>query len=348
MIKAVIADDSALLREVLKDILERDGKIAVVGSGKNGKEAVALVKQLKPDILILDCEMPVMHGLEALQRIMSECPLPVFIFSSLAHEGGSLTIKAMEYGAVDFFLKPARGASELHEISNELVRKIEFIVAKSRFAYLKNKGNVPSPSERKDVPPPIKPRKIDLIAMGSSTGGVQAAIQMIPKLPITTKPIVWVQHMPPIFTKDLADRLNTLSLMTVKEAENGDILNTGHCYLAPGGMHMKITKKKSRVQIVVEEGGRVQGCHPSCNVLFNSVAQHFSDNAVGVILTGMGEDGKEGLVNMHNKGAFVIGQNEQSCVVYGMPKAAQNAGAVDREVDITRIADTLKQVGGFQ
>lgn len=347
MIHAVIADDSAFLRQVLKDVLESSRRITVVGSAKNGKEAIEYVRSLKPDILILDCEMPVMNGLEALRRIMTECPLPVFIFSSLASEGSSVTIRALEYGAVDFFLKPTRGAHELSSIADDLIRKIEFIVSKSRFVNFAA-GQRPVAVAKGGSLDSLSSRKIDIVAMGSSTGGVQAAMNVVPLLPKETKPVVWVQHMPPYFTKSFAERLNAVSRMEVKEAQNGDILRTGCCYLAPGGFQMKIRKGSPHMQLVVDGQEKVSGHCPSCNVLFDSVAEFYSNNAIGVILTGMGEDGKDGLVKMHNNGAYVIGQNEESCVVYGMPRAAHLAGAVDAEFDIHRIAHAIMRVGGFQ
>ncbi|MCA9400485.1 MAG: chemotaxis response regulator protein-glutamate methylesterase [Candidatus Omnitrophica bacterium] len=352
MIKVVLADDSPFLRQVLKDALQNSNKIKIVGEAKNGKEAIELVKTLKPDILILDCEMPVMTGLEALRRIMDECPLPVFIFSSLASEGSSVTIKALEYGAVDFFLKPTGGAQKVQEIADDLVRKVEFIVLKSRFKNFKRTGSTltasPSAAPRRAVTKPIalSRRPVDVIAMGSSTGGVQAAMKVVPRLPAHTKPIVWVQHMPPNFTKSFAERLNGLSKMTVKEAENGDKVEQGTCYLAPGGYQMRLKRMGMGWQIHIGETEKISGHCPSCDVLFDSVSELTSQNALGVILTGMGEDGKKGLLKMHDKGAYVVGQNESSCVVYGMPRAAFAAGAVDVECDIEDIAEAIVKLGG--
>ncbi len=348
MTRAVIADDSALLRQVLTDALENSGKISVIAAAKNGKEAVELVKTLKPDILILDCEMPVMNGLEALRKIMDESPLPVFIFSSLASEGSSVTIRALEYGAVDYLLKPTRGALGIDEVVGDLIRKVEYIVLKSKFKYLHSKpGASPvKPAVKSFSPKKVASRHIDLIAMGSSTGGVQAAMKVVPNLPENSKPVVWVQHMPPNFTKSFADRLNSTSKMRVKEAEDGDVLEQGHCYLAPGGFQMRLRKDMRGYRIVIGGTEKVSGHCPSCNVLFDSVAEYFNSNVLGVILTGMGDDGTKGLTRMHAQGAYVIGQNESSCVVYGMPKTAFNAGAVDIEMDINDIADGIVQAGG--
>jgi two-component system chemotaxis response regulator CheB len=348
MIKVVIADDSAFLRQVLQDVLTKSGIINVVGSAKNGKEAIELVKKNNPDILILDVEMPVMTGLQALRVIMAEAPLPVFMFSSLTHEGASVTLKALEYGAIDFLPKPMGGAHSLDEVAEELISKIKCIAGRKRQAPLR--GSAPSlksaPSQISAVLRPVQKRTIDLIAMGSSTGGVQAALQVIPKLPAHTKPIVWVQHMPPNFTKSFAERLNSASMMKVKEAENGEKIENGVCYLAEGGKQMRIQKRGAAYYIVAGGTEKVTGHCPSCNALFASVAEYFNSNVLGVILTGMGDDGTEGLVKLHSQGAFVIGQNEESCVVYGMPRAAFQAGAVDIQVDINSVADMMVKVGG--
>lgn len=354
MIRIVIADDSAFLREVLADTLKTRG-LEVVGSAKNGKEAIALVKELKPDILVLDCEMPVMHGLEALARIMAECPLPVFMFSTLTREGASVTIKALELGALDFLPKPTGGAHDLQSVADELVQKIRFVVMKSKFERLERLKLKPESGPINQAPDAdgpsrqlsIERRSIDVIAMGSSTGGVQAAVEIIPKLPAQTKPIVWVQHMPPKFTKSFAERLDTLSAMKVQEAADGMLLETGNCYLAPGGFQMTIGKIGAKTRIRIGDSVKVNGHCPSCNVLFNSVAECYSDNALGVILTGMGDDGTEGLANMHSKGAFVIGQDERSCIVYGMPKAAFCRGAVDVQCDLKDIHQAIAKTIGL-
>jgi len=348
IIRAVIADDSALLRDALTDVLHKQGEIRVIAAAQNGKEAVEFVKMHKPDILILDCEMPVMNGLEALKKIMEECPLPVFMFSSLTREGAAVTIKALELGAVDFLTKPTGGMHQLESVTVELIRKVKFIVLKSKFSSLTKALNRKPEKTVKEVPVNQLPRlNVEVIAIGSSTGGVQAGLEVIPKLPKNTQPIVWVQHMPPNFTKSYAERLCTLSQVEVREGRDGDILRQGVCYLAPGGFQMRVGKRSRDVVLSVGGEDKVGGHCPSCNVLFNSVAQLYTNNALGVILTGMGSDGTDGLTNMHNKGAYVIGQNPESCVVYGMPKAAFDAGAVDVQLDIKLIAEGIKHISGI-
>ncbi len=346
MINVVCADDSPFLRKVLKDVLEVKGTIKVIGEARNGKEAIEQVNALKPDVLILDCEMPVMNGLEALRRIMDECPLPVFIFSTLAQTGASVTVKALEYGAVDYLPKPSAGVHALSEIADEIVKKIEIIASRNRY----RKGTakpIPSPESKSTVgvSSKIVSRKVDILAVGSSTGGVQAAVEIVKRLPDRTPPIVWVQHMPATFTGSFAARLNTLGNIRVFEAKNGQVLEANTCYIAPGGYQMRI--RKTAAQTILNVGGieKVNSFCPSCDVLFDSVAQYYGNNAVGVILTGIGDDGSRGLLKMHQKGSFVVGQNEDTCVVYGMPKSAKNIGAVDLETDLFHIPDVLAKVG---
>ncbi|MBF0331260.1 MAG: chemotaxis response regulator protein-glutamate methylesterase [Candidatus Omnitrophica bacterium] len=348
MIKVLLADDSPFLRQVLRGILEASGKFEVVGEAKNGKEAIEQVKALKPDILILDCEMPVMNGLEALRHIMDECPLPVFIFSTLAHEGASVTLKALEYGAVDYLAKPAAGAHSLGKVQDEMIEKLEYIARRNKWrtagAGIGAKPVVATPKETVTV----SRKTVDIIAIGSSTGGVQAAVELVKRLPAKTKPIVWVQHMPASFTGSFAARLNSLGTVRVCEAKNGQVLEDNTCYVAPGGFQMRVRKSGSQSSLLIGGIDRVNGFCPSCDVLFDSVAQHYGANAVGVILTGMGDDGTKGLVNMRKRGAFVVGQNEATCVVYGMPKAAFQAGGVNMETDLFHITDVLAKVGALE
>ncbi|MFH0753449.1 MAG: chemotaxis response regulator protein-glutamate methylesterase, partial [Candidatus Omnitrophota bacterium] len=319
----------------------------VAGEAKNGKEAIELVKALKPDILILDCEMPVMNGLEALRHIMAECPLPVFIFSTLAHEGASITLKALEYGAVDFLAKPAAGAHRLDVVQDEIIVKLESVARRNRWragAYNGVVKPVVSVTPVRTIID-VARKPVDIIAIGSSTGGVQAAVEVVKRLPKDTKPIVWVQHMPATFTGSFAVRLNSLGTVKVCEARNGQVLEDGHCYIAPGGFQMRVRKTGSQAILNIGGVDRVNGFCPSCDPLFDSVAQHYGPRAVGVILTGMGDDGSRGLVNMRKKGAYVVGQNEETCVVYGMPKAAFLAGGVDMETDLYHIPEVLAKVG---
>lgn len=333
MIRILIADDSAFLRQVLKYQLELDPLLTVVASAINGKEAIKLVKEAKPDILILDCIMPVMSGLEALKVIMAESPLPVILFSTLAKEGASVTIQGLELGALDFVTKPNGGGSQVKEVITDLINKIKALYRVRTFRAL--------PAQKRALNLPTIKKRVDVIALASSAGGVQASLEIIPKLPKNCPPVVWVQHMPENFTASFANRLNSLSQIEVKEAQNHDKLRRGLCLLAPGGLQMSVKKMDNDHLVRVFDGDKVSGHKPSCDLLLNSVAIAFKENALGVILTGMGQDGAEGMLHMHNNGAFTIGQDEASCVVYSMPKVAKEIGGIDIELPLTSIINQL-------
>jgi len=343
IINCIIADDSAFLRQILKDILHQSRSIKVIGEAKNGVEAIKLVKSLPADVLILDCEMPVMNGLQAIRRIMAIKPIPIFMFSSLTAEGASVSIKALEYGAVDVFLKPRKGLKNLENISQEMIQKIEIVSIRNRLRTLTNSGPHKSAVNFNRILNQIRPRKIDLIAVGSSTGGVKAMQEVVTHLPAETKPILWVQHIQKGFSKGLSERLNGQCKIKVKEAEDGDHLEANTCYLAPFGRQMRVKKSYQGFKLELLESDSESGHCPSCTVLFESVAEHFSKNALGVILTGMGDDGAKGLALMHKNGSLVLGQDEESSVVYGMPKVPFDQGVVDFQLPIDLIADGIKK-----
>ncbi len=348
MIRIVIADDSEFFLNVLKGKIESSGKIQVVGSARNGQEALDLVKQTKPDLLVLDCQMPVMDGLECLRRIKHQGVIPVLMLSALTYEGARTTIQALEYGAADFLHKPTNGADGVNQIVGVLIERIEVLVFQQRLKNIKEKyKSPPSPTEVIFSELSAKARSIDLIAMGSSTGGVQAALAIIPRIPAEMKPIVWVQHMPDKFVQSLAKRLDSMSKIRVKVAEDKESIHPGVCYLAPAGFQMRLRRLGEQMTISVHAEEKVSSHCPSCDVLFDSVSEHFTKNVIGVILSGMGDDGARGLEKMHRQGAFVIGQNEDSCVVYGMPKMAYGRGAVDIELDSKDIAEAVKRIAGF-
>lgn len=343
MIQVVIADDSAFLRQVLTDILQKTGKIKVVAAATNGKEALELIVKHKPELAIFDVEMPVMSGLEALRKVMKESPLPVLMFSSLTGEGAAVTIKALEYGAADFLLKPSSLSGNLSSVADEIVEKVQMIVMRSRLARLsKNKGTpvVKKSVSLKDLP--VR-KGLQIIAMGSSTGGVQAALEVLKNLPETIPPMVWVQHMPATFTAKLAERFDSICKINVREAKDGDVLEQGTCLLGPGGVQMRVKLEGSKFVVRLGEKDKVTGFCPSCDVLFESVAL-LGKESVGIILTGMGHDGKEGLIKMKKINAYVLGQDEATSVVYGMPRAAFEAGAVDCQLGIEQIGQALMHV----
>jgi len=347
MIKVACVDDSAFLRQVLKDKLEASGKIQVIASLMNGKEAIECARNQKPDIMILDCEMPVMNGLDALRWIMSHAPLPVLMFSAMTREGALETIQALEYGAVDFLLKPSSFSDDFDESIQDLIKKIEFISTKRRL--LPSVGFNASLAVSKNLSlDNLRSRKIDLMAMGSSTGGVQAALEIVPKLAANSPPLVWVQHMPEYFTKSFAERLDGLSHMRVCEAMDGQYIQAGNVYLARGGVQMQVVREGLRTKLRVNGKEKVSGFAPSCDVLFSSVAENYGSNALGIILTGMGSDGTKGLIKMHAKDSFVIGQDEATSIVYGMPKTAFESGSVDLQLPINRIAQGMMKVCGVK
>ena len=344
LIKVVVADDSLFLRTVLIKELESTDELVVVGVAKNGKEALELVETKHPDILILDCEMPVMDGIECLQQVKKKYTIPVFMLSALTYAGAGITIKALDCGAADFLQKPTAGGVGLSEIREVLLAKIKAVIRKNRFSQFKKTDTAVSGQKKSADIGKLASKKIDLIVLGSSTGGVQASREVLIKLPVDMPPIVWVQHMPENFTKSLAERLDSLCKIHVKEAEDGDLLQRGTCYLAPGGRQMEVSKRGHNFYIKLGGTDKVSGHCPSCDVLFTSVVKYFSNNVLGVILTGMGADGSKGLKQMHDKGAFVIGQDEESCVVYGMPKVAYKLGAVDIELDVKEIAKGMMEI----
>lgn len=340
MINIVVVDDSDFFRNIFVEEIEKTGKVKVIGQACNGVEALKLLKTVKPDIMVMDVEMPIMDGLECLKRVQEEYSFPVFMLSSLTSEGAKATIQALEYGAVDFLQKPTGGQNELIGILDVLVKKFTTISFKRRLTRFQSKSSAGKEGAE------LTKRDIEVIAIGSSTGGVQAIAHVLPALPAVIPPIVWVQHMPENFTKSLAERMNRTSAIEVKEAEDGEALEYGKCYLAPGGYYMEIKREVSDAAIHIYPSGKdVQSCL-SCDMMFSSVGECFGSKGLGVILTGMGRDGAEGLKIMRDKGAFVIGQDEASCVVYGMPSAAKSRGAVSVEVDIKNVSDTIKKITG--
>jgi two-component system chemotaxis response regulator CheB len=280
--------------------------------------------------------MPVMSGLDALQRIMESCPLPVILFSTLAKEGADVTIKGLEYGALDFVTKPSGSGLNAKEAMGELKEKIKALYKVKVKDKLKIKKII------KHAKLSSAKRQINAIGMASSAGGVQASMQIVPKLPKHCPPMVWVQHMPEGFTLSFANRLNSISHIEVKEAKNLDKLRTGLCLLAPGNKHMAVKKIHKDYVVKLFDAEKVSGHKPSCDVLLDSVADVFTGNSLGIILTGMGRDGAKGISHMHRRGAFTIGQDESTCTVYSMPKVAKQLGGINIELPINEIINQIK------
>lgn len=347
-INVLIVDDSAFMRKLISNFLQEDSRINVVGTARNGIDALSKIEKFNPDVVTLDVEMPEMNGIEALQRIMNEYPRPVVMLSSTTNEGADNTLLAMQYGAVDFIQKPSGSISiDLHLIKNEIVTKV-LHAGKVNIDLLKKPLN----SQETPISRVIECSKIELeptknikkiICIGTSTGGPRALQQVLPEFPSNyPAPIVIVQHMPAGFTKSLAIRLNGLCKITVKEAENGEFLKPGTAYIAPGGYHMRIKKLGTALAISTDESEIRNGHRPSVDVLFESISEINGIQKISVIMTGMGTDGSNGLKKLKNTGPVVsIAESKETSIVFGMPKAAIETDLVDRVENLEDIAGTV-------
>ncbi len=327
-VRVLIVDDSMLFRETVKSRLEEDNGIVVVSTAVDPYDARDKILMYEPDVMILDVQMPKMDGIEFLKRLMPQYPLPVVVMSSV----DTNVFDALKYGAVEFVNKP----SNTSDSSLELF--IKELIIKVKIASIANVSGLKQVI-RKSHEEGGKHHKINrkIIAIGASTGGTEALYEILHKLPADAPGIVIVQHMPPVFTKMYAQRLNTTCKMMVKEAEDGDEVQEGLVLIAPGGLQMKLSKLSNRIVVKLFNGEKRNGHIPSVDVLFDSVAQIYGKQAVGVILTGMGQDGAYGLLNMKTEGAKTIGQDERSSIVYGMPKVAYDIGAVDYQLPVAEI-----------
>lgn len=340
MIKVLVVDDSALVRKLLTKELDRQQDIEVVGTAFNPYIAREKIASLKPDVLTLDLEMPRMDGLSFLSKLMEHYPMPVVVVSSLTPKNSENALTALRLGAVDVICKPG-SAYSTQNISREIIRAVR-AASVAKFDHdtctqvkkaVKSNGNAAKARLKKTT------KKI--IAVGASTGGTKALEAVLPNLPYNLPGMVIVQHMPPVFTKSFADRLDTVCRVNVKEAENGDWIRPGQVLIAPGNYHMLVEKKGAKYYTRIKQGPPVHHHRPSVDVLFNSVAEAAGVNATGVILTGMGSDGAKGLLAMKEEGAHTIGQDKDSCVVYGMPKVADELGAVIQVLPLSEIADAI-------
>ncbi|MEO1021337.1 MAG: chemotaxis response regulator protein-glutamate methylesterase [Bacteroidota bacterium] len=338
MIKVLIIDDSAIVRKVLTEELSKQKDIQVVGTAMNPYIAREKILQLKPDVLTLDLEMPRMDGLSFLSKLMKHHPIPTVVVSSLTPKNSANALMALQLGAVDVICKPG-SAYSTQNISKEIIKAV-------RTASL---ANVQKHVAVKAVnPAKTAPQKVQLvhttnklIAIGSSTGGTRALETILTDLPANLPGIVIVQHMPPVFTKSFAERLDSICALSVKEAEDGDLIESGQVYIAPGNYHMLIEKSGARYYTRIKQGPPVHHQRPSVDVMFNSVAEAAGLNALGIILTGMGADGASGLLKMKLQGAHTIGQDEATSVVYGMPREAFKLGAVQEVLPLPAIARSM-------
>ena len=330
MIDVLIVDDSIFMRTVLRDILSSDKDIRVVGTARNGREALNLIPELRPSVVTLDIEMPVMDGLSTLQEIMKSRPLPVIMLSSLTHEGAKITMDALDMGAIDYIPKPS-SSTKINAIKNQLIEKIKVSSRvrvqppRKRRVKLRKKAPSLSPSDK-------------IVAIGASTGGPKALVEVLSGLPENIPPTLVVQHMPSPFTTHFAARLDKHTLFKVKEAEEGDRLEEGLCLLAPGDWHMNVTKTE---KIHLHKGPPKFNLRPTVDEMMVSTAERYGDRTVGVILTGMGDDGVLGMKEIRAQKGFNIAQDERTCVIFGMPKAAIRAKVVDLVAPLDKIADEI-------
>ncbi|MEM1671485.1 MAG: chemotaxis response regulator protein-glutamate methylesterase [Archaeoglobaceae archaeon] len=332
--RVLVVDDSALVRLKVSEILRNGG--FEVFTAKDGEDALEKVRKLDPDVITLDVNMPKMNGLEMLERLMKEKPKPVVMLSSLTYEGAKETIEALRLGAVDFITKPS---GEIDRIAEELIKKV-------KIAYTTNPNILRLQNLRKlrgeVIRKKLNVKKDICVLVGSSTGGPSALEHVIPRLPSDfPAPVFVVQHMPPNFTKQLAERLNEISEIEVKEAEDNEKVARGVAYIAPGGRHMKLRKALDVVRIKIFDGEPVNNVKPSVDVTADSIAQVYGGSVIGVVLTGMGEDGAKGMKKIHDLGGKVIACSEDTCVVFGMPKAVIEIGAVDSIKPLFEIADEI-------
>ncbi|MBU0681161.1 MAG: chemotaxis response regulator protein-glutamate methylesterase [Proteobacteria bacterium] len=336
-IRVLIVDDSAVVRKVFKEELAKEPDIEVVGAAPDPYVAREQIVALKPDVITLDIEMPRMDGITFLRKLMKHFPLPVIIVSSLTQAGSAIAMEAMDIGAVEVLAKPGEAYS-VGEMGEQLAEKIR---AAARVDVTKLRAKTSTMPAVKVSSRALTASTNKIIAIGASTGGTEALKDVLTRLPVTIPGIVIVQHMPANFTKSFADRLDSLCAFRVKEAEDGDTVTPGLALLAPGNFHMVMRRSGARYYVNVKTGPLVCHQRPAVDVLFNSVAAFVGNNAIGVILTGMGKDGAQGLLKMKEAGAKTIAQDEKSCVVFGMPKEAIAYGGVDQIKPLDHISQAI-------
>lgn len=350
-IRVLVVDDSVVIRRLLTDILSQDPEIEICGIASNGRLALAKLPQLNPDIVTLDIEMPELDGLSTLPLLRKDYPkLPVIMFSTLTERGAVATLDALALGATDYVAKPANVGSVsagMQSVKEQLLPKIKALCPFNRPL-----------AAAAPVRPFVRPamplqavraaKTCDIIAIGSSTGGPQALAAVLTKLPANLPvPIVIVQHMPPVFTQHLADRLNKESALTVKEAASGETLQPGHVFIAPGDFHMEVRRVGTAVKTVLTQTPPENSCRPAVDVLFRSVASVYGAGVLGAVLTGMGQDGMRGSEQIVHDGGTVIAQDEASCVVWGMPRAVAEAGLARSILPLSSIATELSRLAAI-
>jgi two-component system chemotaxis response regulator CheB len=346
-IKVVVVDDSALVRSLLTEIINRQPDMQCVGAASDPLVAREMIRELNPDVITLDVEMPRMDGLEFLSRLMRLRPMPVVMVSTLTEQGADITLRALEMGAVDFVAKPRIGVtSGLNELSGDIVEKIR-VAAKAHVRRLANSSAAPAsaPAQaagQEPVRAPLPRMSTEkVICIGASTGGTEAIREVLVPMPADAPAIVITQHMPPGFTTSFATRLDSLCKIRVQEAVHGQRILPGHAYIAPGGRHLRIDRSGSNYVAVVEDTEPVNRHRPSVEVLFHSAARVLGPNALGIMLTGMGADGAQAMREMKDAGSYNYVQDEASCVVFGMPRMAIQAGAAHEILPLRQIAPAV-------
>lgn len=349
--KVMLVDDSALVRRVLSEVLGSDPQIQVIAAAQDPFMAAQKLREQIPDVIILDVEMPRMNGITFLQKLMSQRPIPVIVCSTLVEKGAEITLKALEHGAVDIIQKPRHGTRQFLEESRVLLTDAVKAAARAKPERLAAQLRRITPKLSADsvLEEPRGRAMIrttdQVMVIGASTGGTEAVRFVLEALPQDALGIVVVQHMPEGFTRSFAQRLDTLCRITVREAADGDSVLRGHALIAPGNQHTLLKRSGARYYVEVRGGPLVSRHRPSVDVLFRSAARYAGKNAIGVILTGMGDDGATGMKEMHEAGARTIAQDEATSVVYGMPKEALERGGVDRVLPLPRIATELLRMG---
>ncbi len=347
-VQVLVVDDSALMRKLISDLLESDPRIEVMDTARDGVEAVEKVAALHPDVVTMDIQMPRMSGLEALSHIMSQCPTPVVMLTGLTDP--QMAIEALERGAVDFVVKPSGTISvDIYKVRQELIEKVKL----ATLVNLRKVAPRVEPTARPPLPPPPAPPPTlgegspipaggRAVAIGASAGGPRTLDYLLGRLPAgLPAPVLVVQHMPSGFTRSFAQRLNERSLLAVKEAEDGDIVRPGQAYIAPGDHHMLVEKRSGREIIRLDQSLRVKGLRPAVDVTLCSVAEAYGTGSIGVILTGMGSDGTEGLQAIKERGGITIAQDKATSVIYGMPRAAVKSGCVDKVLPLDEIPEEI-------
>lgn len=357
-LKALVVDDTIVYRKIVSDVLKEIPGVEVIGTANNGKIALSKITSLKPDLITLDIEMPEVSGIEVLQELQNTPDAPtVVMLSTLTQQGSEMTIKALELGAFDFVAKPSEGkmAENTTKVKDALSPIIETLKRQKQtkqkiISRLKTgAAKKTSPVLKKEQPkpkfkPPLIRSKAEIIGIGISTGGPNALTKMIPMLPGNLKvPVLIVQHMPPMFTASLANSLNNKSKLEVVEAKNGDTIEAGKVFIAPGGKQMKIVAGSDGItrKIKITDDPPENSCKPSVDYLFRSIAQHYVGRSTGVIMTGMGSDGSKGLVKMKQNGGLIIAQDKESCTVFGMPREPTETGVADVIAPLDKIAEEI-------